>query len=233
MLMGVGGCAGRGCGLPGGGGGKKGGGGETVGEGVGCECCELEEVEKKNMVEMVKVMKKMEEVGVGVQKVTGEKVEANKLVVVLMEMAPKRQFQASRRLVPEEVVIICKIHQIWKLTYPDRDLPRHHVVCHIQLLQAVHISNAIRNTSFKLIVGHNYDRHRRVADVLRQGRRKSIIVYKNCIKFFLKEYFRLGNSRISSGNLPANRLLLRSNSNRSFKFTKLWGILPQNRFEFK
>lgn len=44
--------------------------------------------------------------------------------------------------------------------------------------------------------------------------------------------FKLGNWTTTSGKFPTNRLLLRSNSKRSFKFKKLSGIVPQNLLEF-
>lgn len=48
----------------------------------------------------------------------------------------------------------------------------------------------------------------------------------------MSRYFRVGNSRRRSGNLPEKWLLLRSISKSNFKFKKLCGIVPQKRFEF-
>lgn len=47
----------------------------------------------------------------------------------------------------------------------------------------------------------------------------------------MSRYFRVGNWRRWSGNLPEKWLLLRSISNSSFKFKKLCGMVPQKRFE--
>ncbi|KAF1859250.1 hypothetical protein Lal_00009834 [Lupinus albus] len=41
--------------------------------------------------------------------------------------------------------------------------------------------------------------------------------------------FSFGNPKTTTGNFPANRLLLRSNSNRIFSFSNFLGTVPQKR----
>jgi len=48
----------------------------------------------------------------------------------------------------------------------------------------------------------------------------------------MSKNLRTGKRKTTSGNFPANLLLLRSNSKRSFSFSKVCGTVPQNLLEF-
>nr|GMC63444.1 hypothetical protein TorRG33x02_340930 [Ipomoea batatas] len=116
------------------------------------------------------------------------------------------QRQTSRRLTDKEVIRKRKILKLRKLTYTLRNCPGKHIMTHIQLLQAnhladllrqrpqqlveahiSHIPNARRQTPVELIIRHHNHRHRRIPKIIRQFEGEPVMVYENRIQRLVKQ----------------------------------------------